>query len=43
MEADLVDATKDLICRFLEEKGKSENRIKEVSYSEGKSKLGLVD
>lgn len=37
MRADLVGATKDLTFRFLEEKGKSENRIKEVSYSEGKS------
>jgi len=37
IRADLVDATKDLISRFLEEKEKSENKTKEVSPDGGRS------
>lgn len=41
IRADLVDATKDLICRFLGEKEKSENKTKAVSPGLGRSRAGV--
>lgn len=41
IRADSVDATKDLIFRFLEEKGKSENKTKEVSHGGGDHRAGV--